>query len=236
MTPLPELKRGRGPIGALATPPVNLLVCFAVREEARFFAACRQTSGDKGRPPRTQAWLTGMGKTSAAESIRSAIRHCQPARVVSAGFAGGLDPSLRCGQVLFEEDDGAGFAAPLRNQGAAPGRFHCHERVAVTASEKALLWQSTGAGAVEMESSAIRAVCRELNIPSATVRVISDDALQDLPLDFNALMTRDGRIDFLRLFWTIARHPGRIPALIEFQRQTTTAARRLGAALDRLIE
>ncbi len=68
-----------------------------------------------------------------------------------------------------------------------------------------------------------------------TVRVISDDAHQDLPLDFNALMTSEDRINILKLLGKVLREPGRIPKLIEFQRQTVEAARRLGAVLEELL-
>jgi hypothetical protein len=97
------------------------------------------------------------------------------------------------------------------------------------------LWRQTGADAVEMESSVIRTICREFKIPSATVRVISDDARQDLPLDFNALMTADDRINYLKLAWAVLSQPSRIPNLIQFQRQTLDAARRLGAVLEDLL-
>jgi len=115
------------------------------------------------------------------------------------------------------------------------GKFYCHKRVAITTAEKAELWRTTGADAVEMESSVIRTICNELEVPSATIRVISDDATRDLPLDFNALMTSDDRIDFPRLIWAIARRPARIAKLIEFQRQTIEASRKLGLVLEALI-
>jgi hypothetical protein len=86
-----------------------------------------------------------------------------------------------------------------------------------------------------MESSVIRTICREQRIPSATVRVISDDAGQDLPLDFNAMMTPEDRVHYPKLIWAVLSRPGRIVKLMEFQRQTVEASRRLGTALARLL-
>jgi len=226
---------GSGPVGRLASPPIGLLVCFAVEEETKFFAPHR--SGGKGFQLATtfQVWMTGIGRKNAAENARNAIAHMRPERVITAGFAGGLNPKLKCGTVIYEEDFDAGFGPELEALGAVPAKFYCHRRVAITAEEKAALWKETGADAVEMESSVIRTICREFHIPSATIRVISDDATQDLPLDFNALMTSEARINYLKLFGAVLSRPSRIPKLIEFQQQTIGAARKLGAVLEELL-
>jgi adenosylhomocysteine nucleosidase len=220
-----NLKNGRGPIGSLAVPPADWLICFAVKEEAKF---CLPSSS-------VQFWLTGMGRKNAVESIREAIARVQPQRVITAGFAGGLNPDLANGAVIYDQDFDAGLGDDLQKLGGLPAKFYCHSRVAVTAAEKEELWKKTGADAVEMESSVIRTICREFKIPSATVRVISDAADQDLPLDFNALMTSDDRINFARLGWQVLSHPGRISKLLEFQRQTIMASRRLGECLTELL-
>lgn len=226
--PFLRLRRAHGPVGAVAAPPVGVLICFAVQEETKFFRL--------GRFETTfQVWITGMGRKNAAENVRTAIARVKPERVITAGFAGGLNPALKCGAVLYEEDYDAGFGRDLEELGVRPGKFYCHRRVAITAEEKAALWRETGADAVEMESSVIRTICRELHIPSATIRVISDDAHQDLPLDFNALMTSEDRIDYFRLAGAVVRRPSRIPKLIEFQRQTISAAQALGAVLEELL-
>jgi adenosylhomocysteine nucleosidase len=224
-----------GPVGRLASPPVGLLLCFAVKEEMKFFAPHR--SGGKGPQVATtfQVWMTGIGRKNAAENARKAIARMKPERVITAGFAGGLNPKLKCGTVVYEEDFDAGFGADLEELGAVPAKFHCHRRVAITTEEKAALWRETGADAVEMESSVIRTICREFHIPSATIRVISDDATQDLPLDFNALMTSEDRINYLKLFGAVLSRPSRIPKLIGFQQQTLDAARKLGAVLEELL-
>jgi adenosylhomocysteine nucleosidase len=213
----------------LAKPPVDLLICFAVKEEMKFFPCQSWRSGG------VQVWVTGIGRHNAAENIREAIACVQPERVITAGFAGGLNPNLKCGDVVYEQDFDAGFGRELEELSVRPVKFHCHRRVATTADEKSALWQETGADAVEMESSVIRTICREFRIPSATVRVISDDAAQDLPLDFNALMTSDDRINYLKLMWAVFSRPSRIHKLIQFQHQTLDAARKLGAVLEDLL-
>lgn len=220
---------GGGPVGMLVTGPAELLVCFAVREEARFFLP----GSSKFRP--CQVWITGMGRRNALEGIRQACEVVRPRRVLTCGFAGGLNPALRVGTVIFDQDFDAGFEESLTRLGAVKATFHCARRVAVTAEEKHALWTSTNADAVEMESSVIRSVCRELKIPSATVRIISDSADQDMPLDFNSLMTSDDQISYFRLAASLLAAPNRIPRLIEFQRQTILAARGLGAMLEELL-
>jgi adenosylhomocysteine nucleosidase len=216
-----------GPIGKLDRKPVDLLVCFAVKEEARYFP--------KEMHLHCQAWMTGMGRRNAVEGIRRAIELVQPKRVITTGFAGGLNPKLKFGTIVYEQDFDTGFGAGLEELGAVPATFYCSRRVAITTAEKSALWKSTGADVVEMESSAIRNICREQKIPSATIRVISDDASQDLPLDFNALMTPEDRINHAKLMWAVVSRPDKIGKLIQFQQQTVEAARRLGEMLGKLL-
>ena len=231
---MPTHSHGYGPARRVTKGPVDLLVCFAVVEEMKFFAPSRPRQKGLPAPLPCQVCLTGIGRRNAAHSIREAIAAVQPKRVITAGFAGGLNPALRTGAVLYEDDE-ADFGPELEDLGARKGTFYCHRRVATTAQEKAELWKSSGADAVEMESSVIRTICREFGIPSVTVRVISDDARQDLPLDFNALMSSEDRIHLLKLLGAVLRQPSRIPKLIQFQRQTVEAARRLGAVLEELV-
>lgn len=222
-------QRARGPIGRVSREPVTFLVCFAVKEEAKFFLPHLSRAGS------VQGWVTGMGRRNAAESIREAVAAVEPECVLTCGFAGGLNPELSLGAVVFDHDFDAGVEKPLLEIGAVPATFHCSKRVAITAREKRELWGTTGADVVEMESSVIRNLCHEWKIPSATIRVISDTAQDDLPLDFNALMTSDDRIHFGRLALAVLSSPRKIPQLIAFQRQTMTAARELGRVLNELF-
>ena len=63
--------------------------------------------------------------------------------------------------------------------------------------------------------------------------MISDASGDDLPLDFNALMDSNDRINYGRLIWQLFRSPQRIPQLIKFQEKLGIASRNLGSALNK---
>ena len=219
------MSAGRGPRQWRMSEPISTLVCFALPDEAKHFTA----------PSQVRVLVTGMGRENAARAVKAELAAGKPKLVLTCGFAGGLNPALAPCAVVCSEDAEAGLGERLRALGAMPGRIHCAERVAITAAEKAELRRATGADAVEMESQVIRDLCRERGIPSATVRVISDTATEDLPLDFNALMTPDLRLHFGKLVWQVAKSPGKIPALLALQKRTDAAARRLGEVLGQLL-
>src|SRR5208283_3100207 len=216
------------------------LICFALKEEAALF---RKIAADK---PDVAIIVTGVGRKNAEKSLREFLATHSPELVLTCGFAGGLNPDLKPGEVVFETANaplapylsppsgervsartGEGFQKNADNKqsaicnqsepphvgcyeklaatGAKPAKFFCADRIVTTVAEKKKLRAETGADAVEMESEAIHAVCRERGIPCATVRVISDTADEDLPLDFNALFKSDMSLDCGKLAWAIAR-------------------------------
>jgi adenosylhomocysteine nucleosidase len=202
----------------------RVLFCFAVEQEAKFFSQ-----------PGMEILITGMGRENAERKLHAALRKQEWQLVLSCGFAGGLNPYLASGTVVFSTDEDAGLTSLLLSAGACPVTFHCSDRVATSVSEKKILWEETGADAVEMESEIIRAICKAHCIPSATIRVISDAANENLPLDFNALMTPDQKLSYVKLIWTLMMSPGKIPALLRLQRQTQIAARNLAGVLSKVI-
>jgi adenosylhomocysteine nucleosidase len=203
------------------------LVCFALEDEARAFR--KLMAGRAG----VSILVTGIGRKNAEHSVRGFLQNNSPRRVFTCGFAGGLDPELKVGDVMFQTAD-AMLAATLRQHGGRAASFHCAARVATTVAEKSRLQRTTGADAVEMESAVIHAVCVGLGIPCMTVRVISDTATEDLPLDFNQLANPDQSLNFGKLAWAIAKSPGKIPALLRLQKHTSFAAKRLAEALARV--
>ena len=208
--------------------PGKVLVCFAVKEEAAPFR--------KLLPARTgiSVLITGMGQSNAQASLKEALKSEKPDLVLTCGFAGALRPGLENGRVLFETNNNA-LKPALEAAGAQAARFLFSSRVATTAKEKHALWEKNGADAVEMESEAICLVCNALGVLSATVRVVLDTAEEDLPLDFNALMTPDQKMSYRKLAATLARSPGKIGALLRLQKQSQAAAQKLAEVLTKFL-
>jgi adenosylhomocysteine nucleosidase len=249
----------------------SVLVCFPLKEEAAPF---RKIAANK---PGTAILLTGIGRQNAERSLRVSLAAQSAELVLSCGFAGGLNPDLKLGDVVFElanapsiqslspsggqsaaagqgeglcQDGGVqkldeqleptdvgchNLKEKLLAVGARPAKFFCADEVATTAADKQKLHRETGADAVEMESAAIHAVCVKHGVPCATVRVISDPADADLPLDFNALARPDKSLDYSKLLLAIAKSPGKIGALMKLQKQTQFAAERLAQVLFRIL-
>lgn len=201
----------------------RVLFCCAIEQEAKFIFQ-----------PGMEILITGIGREN-AEKLHAALKKEPYQLVLSCGFAGGLNPYLTTGTVVFSTDEDAGLTPALLSAGACPVRFHCSDRVAANVEEKQSLWTSTGADAVEMESQIIRAICRAHEIPSATIRVISDAAHENLPLDFNIFMTADQKLNYGKLVLALLGSPGKIPAMLRLQRQTQLAAKNLARVLSRVI-
>jgi len=229
-----------------------VLICFALKEEAAPFR--KIAAGKSG----ISILIVGIGRANAEKSLREFLAGgasvlasreqlmAGPARlagalappdlVLTCGFAGGLNPALKLGDVVFQiGNQELEFENELVAAGARPAKFICVDRIATTVAEKQALRAETGADVVEMESAAIQVVCAERGIPCVTVRVISDTANEDLPLDFNALAKLDKSLDFGKLAWAIAKSPGKIGALMQLQKKTSFAAKQLAAVLEKIV-
>ena len=207
-----------------------VLVCFAVPQEAKAFQKLV-----RGRAE-VRVLVTGMGAQNAERSVRAALDQFQPARVFTCGFAGALDPALRIGEVVFDaQATRTELAAQFSSLHAKPARFLCTKSVAVTAGEKAALRSSSHADVVEMESGIIHGICAQRGVECVTIRAISDTAHEDLPLNFNVLLTADQQLSAMRLAWAIMKAPQKIPALMKLGRNSALAAKQLAQVLVQIL-
>lgn len=132
--------------------------------------------------------------------------------VISTGFCGALDPSLGIGDIVVET-----------------GEIWSEDRVAVRAEEKRLLREKTGARVVEMEFAAVQAWAQKQGVPCRAVRVVSDTAGEDLPLDLNLYRDAEGRFQMTRIAIAGLLRPFTVlPGLMRLDRNSKIAADKLG--------
>lgn len=149
--------------------------------------------------------------------------------LVSVGFCGGLERSLAaCDIFVATEVIGVGPAlAPEAKRLFKKGRLLSLDRVVGPSSEKAAL--AARADAVEMEAAAVAGRAARFNIPFYAVRVITDTAQEDLPLDFNRTRSADGHFSRAKILAAALRQPVAVlPALMKLNQRTKRAALALG--------
>jgi adenosylhomocysteine nucleosidase len=207
-----------------------LLVTFAVPHESRDFQRTAAASG-------VRVLHTGIGIDSAARSLRRALEDHRPSTVISSGFAGGLDPALRIGDMIADSAVSSQELLQAVPVEIRRGRI-CTASNAIDSPEaKVRLHRETGANAVDMETTAIAAECARAGVPLLVLRAISDAVGDSIPVPLEVawdLVAQRPRP--LRLCVFLAQNPTRIEAFVRFLRQTNHAAKNLGEALEGIVE
>lgn len=192
----------------------------------------------------------GVGRVNARRAAEALILGHRPSWVVSAGFAGALDPDLKRNQAVFPstivDQEGVRYNIGLSVLEAAEnpsprlrtGTLLTVDSIAFSSPEKAGLREKFGADLVDMESSAVAAVCSYRSIRFLPVRVISDEASAELPRELATLHNRKGGYlvgSALRAVWN---RPSAIKDFWRLNEQAHEAADRLAnitlAAIARL--
>ena len=68
------------------------------------------------------------------------------------------------------------------------------------------------------------------------MRVISDTAAENLPVDFNRLAKADQNLDYAKLITYILRHPSVISPLLKLAKTTQIAAGNLAQVLEKVVK
>ncbi|MGC3990703.1 MAG: hypothetical protein QM796_13690 [Chthoniobacteraceae bacterium] len=201
-----------------------IAVSFAVSDESRDFA--REVH--RAALP-VRILHTGMGRESTLQRGKAFLDSGPlPAFFISSGFAGGLDPALKVGDIVIGTNFSEASLVAKLPPGSHQGPLSTQAAVVETGAAKHALFRQSGAIAVDMETAHLHAECAARGIPLLSIRVISDTATQSMPVPqevwFDSVAQKP-RIASL-LFW-LATHPAAIRPFVQFVQGITLARKEL---------
>lgn len=248
-----SVNEGTQPWGRFAPPPlwadVAVIAALSIevadlvdqlRGKRRYQAASMAVLEGELKGKIVVVGVCGVGREAARRGAEILLAGHHPRWLVSAGFAGALNPALaRNDAVLAHEIVGLdGSILPVAIPDVLDGRARWHrgrlltvDRLITTAAEKAQLWQTFQADVVDMETAAVAQLCAERSARFLSARVVSDDAHGDLAPEIADLLSRSGsyrvgaalrslwrRPASLKDFWRIHEHAleagGRLARLV----------------------
>ena len=205
-------------MGDVGSPPGRIGVIVGLPQEA---AILKRVLG-KAVPLLACA---GAQPTRAARGAADLIAH-GATMLLSFGFAGGLDASLRPGDIIVgagvvgsdgrmrETDDALAqrLCAALDEADCrwSAGLVAGADQALATAAAKQALAARTGAVIVDMESHAVAAA----GVPFAILRVVVDPAERALPASVLAAVDSSGHVKVAALMAGLLRHPREIGVLL----------------------
>jgi adenosylhomocysteine nucleosidase len=189
--------------------------------------------------------VTGPGRAAARRGAERLWAGHRPRWIVSAGFAGALDPGLARNDVVLATEvldvDGGRFAIDVSvpetgsGQGIRAGRLLTVDAIVRTAAEKTALRRQTGADLIDMETAAVAAFCGGRAIRFLSVRVVSDEAQADLPPEVLTILGPTGSYRLGATLGALWRRPSSLKELWALREHALTAADRLAEVLPGAI-
>lgn len=190
--------------------------------------------------------LSGMGVRNALRATELLIGDGATS-ILSWGFAGALDPSLRAGMLVLPERvigtngdnylvDQAWHRRLLQTLNpymtVHTGNLLESREVVQNPESKKNLFHTSGAIAVDMESAGAAQAALAKKLPFAVIRSIVDEAGQTLPTSALNAIDDNGNMQIAQLLASLLRHPFELPALLALAKSSGNARE----SLDRIIK
>jgi hypothetical protein len=132
---------------------------------------------------------------------------------------------------------GAGAAWPVGEPRHGDLTIASVGAVVTTAAAKRELAEATGASLVDMETYAVAKAAQAARLPCVSIRVISDDASQDLPKEIAALVQpQSGMRRLGAALGAIGRRPRAALDMWELWEHAVVDGRTLAGAISRFLE
>jgi len=176
---------------------------------------------------------SGMGKPRARDALLQAMARFPLSMVISIGYAGGLRPGLREGELVIADTifdshtESGNLPPPLpaldktlvdRAMALCPdipshrGGLLTVDEAVCKPEEKQALGNRYPVLAIDMETAGLLPVAMQNHLPFLSVRAITDTVEQEL-INFSSCATESGEISKIKAGWHILTHPGTIPKI-----------------------
>jgi adenosylhomocysteine nucleosidase len=176
----------------------------------------------------------GGGTSAGALAAAEAMTARGATALLSLGLAGGLDPTLRAGDIVAPEtvlvgDDAYPTDPDLKTAlGPSAGRSVLDfDAVVSGGGYKAMLFRDTGACAVDLESGAVARVAARHGLPFAVLRAVCDPADRTLTPAALVGLDANGGMAVWRVLAALLHQPGELPALLALARDAGAARKSL---------
>lgn len=175
----------------------------------------------------------GIGAEPARRAAEAVISLHDPEIVYSVGFAGALDPTLKVGDMIrpskvINANDGSSVAID-----GGSGALVSFASVA-NPQQKAKLWDSFAAQAVDMEAAAVARAAEARGKAFAAIKVISDASDFELP-PTDQFVSADGTFSEARFALFAALRPWIWPQVFRLATNSKRASHALCTALRQMI-
>jgi len=204
----------------------------------------------------------GMGRENAIKAACCLLESVRVDLLISAGVAGGIRQGLNVGDLVVAESVGYSkqgdfdgeelqlesdfvckkeivrlarqFSHGLKSK-LHFGNILTVDRVISQASTKRKIGEHNSFLAVEMESAAVAEVACEKGVEFAAIRSISDDIEDDLHLDYDNIVSDEGKVKVTSIALGVLKDPRSLALLSRLNKQTKTAAKSLAYFMSQLI-
>ncbi len=204
----------------------------------------------------------GVGRKNAVKAANCLIESIKVDLLISAGVAGGIRHGLNVGDLVVAESVGHSnqcdfdgeelqlesdyvcnkevFQLARQVSKGMKMKFHFGslltvDKVISCASTKKRIGEQNPFLAVEMESAAVAEVAYGKGVKFAAIRSISDDIDDDLHLDYDSIMSDEGKVKVASIALEVLKNPQKLSLLRRLNKQTKTAAKSLALFMSELI-
>ncbi len=204
----------------------------------------------------------GIGRENAIKATSCLLESMKVDLLISAGVAGGIRQGLNVGDLVVAESVGYSKQSDFDCEElqleseyvckkeivqlarqisiALESKIHFGnlltvDKVISQASTKRRIGEHNSFLAVEMESAAVAEIACKKGVEFAAIRSISDDIEDDLHLDYDNIISDEGKVKVTGLALEVLKNPQKLELLRRLNKQTKIAAKSLAHFMSKLI-